>query len=214
MIDRKAIKAQAKEFAFKNKWNIWKPMLAYFLLVFAVTFVISFVLAFTGVEQTTAQSIIDFVSNILTIATLPMSIGITAYVMKLIKGEKLTVKDALLSKYSMFGLIFSVCLIVGLFTTLWCLLLIIPGIIYSYKMVMTGYILAEDDAKTLKYREVMDRSEKLMDGHKMDYFVFELSFFGWLFLSVLTLGIGLIWTLPYVEVATIMYYEELKKITK
>lgn len=118
MIDRKAIKAQAKEFAFKNKWNIWKPMLAYFLLVFAVTFVISFILAFTGVEQTTAQSIIDFVSNILTIATLPMSIGITAYVMKLIKGEKLTVKDALLSKYSMFGLIFSVCLIVGLFTTL------------------------------------------------------------------------------------------------
>lgn len=81
-------------------------------------------------------------------------------------------------------------------------------------MVMTGYILAEDDAKTLKYREVMDRSEKLMDGHKMDYFVFELSFFGWLFLSVLTLGIGLIWTLPYIEVATIMYYEELKKITK
>lgn len=214
MIDRKAIKAQAKEFAFKNKWNIWKPMLAYFLLLFAVSFVISFILAFTGVEQTTAQSIIDFVSNILTIATLPMSIGITAYVMKLIKGEKLTVKEALLSKYSMFGLIFSVCLIVGLFTTLWCLLLIIPGIIYSYKMVMTGYILAEDDAKTLKYREVMDRSEKLMDGHKMDYFVFELSFFGWLFLSVITLGIGLIWTLPYIEVATIMYYEELKKITK
>lgn len=214
MIDRKAIKAQAKEFAFKNKWNIWKPMLAYFLLVFAVSLVISLVLAFTGVEQTTAQSIIDLVSNILSIATLPMSIGITAYVMKLIKGEKLTVKEALLSKYSMFGLIFCVCFIVGLFTTLWCLLLIVPGIIYSYKMVMTGYILAEDDAKTLKYREVMDRSEKLIDGHKMDYFVFELSFFGWILLSVVTLGIGLIWTLPYIEVATIMYYEELKKLSK
>ena len=214
MIDRKALKAQAKAFAFKNKWNIWKPMVIYYLLVFVVTFVVSFAVTILGVKETAAQNIIDLVSNILSIATLPMAIGITAYVMKLIKGEKMTVKEALLSKYSMFGLIFCVSLIAGLFTALWTILLIVPGIIYLYKMAMIDYILAEDDANKLSYREVMDRSEKLMNGHKMDFFVFELSFIGWILLSLVTFGIALIWVLPYVEVATVMYYEELKKLDK
>mgnify|MGYP003306910782 CR=1 FL=1 len=189
-------------------------MVIYYLLVFVVTFVVSFAVTILGVKESASQNITDLVSNILSIATLPMAIGITAYVMKLIKGEKMTVKEALLSKYSMFGLIFCVSFIAGLFTVLWTILLIVPGIIYLYKMAMIDYILAEDDANKLSYREVMDRSEKLMNGHKMDFFVFELSFMGWILLSLVPFGIALIWVLPYVEVATIMYYEELKKLDK
>ena len=211
-MDRKAIKAKAKEFAFKNKWNIWKPTLVYFLIVTIPAILIGIVLGLTTANETTAQNISDLISNIITIATLPMSVGITAYTMKLIKGQNMTVKEALFSKYSMFWLIFFTCFVVGLFTTLWTLLLIIPGIIYSYKMIMIEYIMAEDDANTMTCKEVMERSEKLMDGHKMEYFKFELSFIGWALISVFTLGIGLIWTIPYIEVATIMFYEELKKL--
>lgn len=73
------------------------------------------------------------------------------------------------------------------------------------------FILADDGAEKLSCKEVMKRSEELMNGHKMDYFVFGLSFIGWMFLIVVTLGIATIWVAPYIEVATIMFYEELKK---
>ena len=49
-MDRKEIKARAKEFAFSNKWAIWKPFLMYSLIAFVITLVISLVLAFTGIE--------------------------------------------------------------------------------------------------------------------------------------------------------------------
>ena len=126
----------------------------------------------------------------------------------------MTVKEALTSKYSMFGLILVVSILISLFTALWSLLFVIPGIIYSYKMIMATYILAEDDADLMSSKEIMKRSEELMDGYKMDYFVFELSFLGWMLLSCLTLGIALIWAFPYMTTATIMYYEELKKAAK
>ena len=48
----------------------------------------------------------------------------------------------------------------------------------------------------------------------MDYFVFELSFFGWILLGLVTFGIAYIWVVPYMEVDNVMYYEELKKLKK
>ena len=51
-----------------------------------------------------------------------------------------------------------------------------------------------------------------MKGYKADYFVFMLSFLGWILLGVLTLGILYIWLYPYMETAKILYYEKLKEI--
>lgn len=211
-MDRKAIKAKAKEFAFKNKWNIWKPLLAYLLISALAGAVVGVIVAVLGQEPDGSLS--QMLQYVVEFAILPMSIGCTAYVMNLLKGKTMSVKEALFSKYSAFALIIGVSIVVSLMTFVWALLLIIPGIIYAYKMAMVNYILADEECGKLSWREVMDRSEKLMNGHKMDLFVFELSFIGWALLSIVTLGIGLIWFMPYVEVATIMYYEELKKIAK
>ena len=35
----------------------------------------------------------------------------------------------------------------------------------------------------------------------MDLFMLELSFIGWWFVGIITLGIGLLWVAPYVKVA-------------
>ena len=66
----------------------------------------------------------------------------------------------------------------------------------------------------MKEEKAYKVSEKMMDGHKWEYFVFQLSFIGWYLLCGLTLGILYIWVLPYVTVANTMWYEELKKISK
>ncbi len=211
-MNRKEIKAKAKEFAFNNKWNILKPFVIYIGLALAFGVILGLLGVFAKLDPDGA--IIEGLTNIFSIATMPITYAATRYVMHLMHGKKLTMKEALFGRYHDFLRILMVTLVVGLLTFIGMLLLIVPGIIFAYHMAMTGYILCDDEYDKLKHSEVTNLSKKLMNGHKWDFFVFEMSFFGWILLSVFTLGIALIWVLPYMEVANIMYYEELKKLVK
>ncbi|MEE1244378.1 MAG: DUF975 family protein [Acutalibacteraceae bacterium] len=93
-----------------------------------------------------------------------------------------------------------------LYILLWTLLFIIPGIIASYNYALTDYILAENPELTTK--EALELSKKMMYGHRFRLFCLEFSFIGWAFLCVLSLGIGLIWLLPYTEVAKAAFYRD------
>lgn len=91
---------------------------------------------------------------------------------------------------------------------LWTLLLIIPGIIKSYSYALTVYI--SEDNPELTPEECINKSMEMMNGNKWKLFLLDLSFIGWLFLSILTLGIALLWFRPYLETARIYFYEDLK----
>lgn len=65
------------------------------------------------------------------------------------------------------------------------------------------YLMAEEDCGIF---DAVKRSFKIMKGHKGELFVLGLSFLGWLILSMLTLGIGLLWLLPYIHVTLRIYY--------
>lgn len=95
-----------------------------------------------------------------------------------------------------------------LFITLWSLLLIVPGIIKAYQYYMVPYILSENP--DMGYREALDLSRQMMDGHKMDTFVLELSFIGWYLLGTLCCGIGLIFVEPYVQATMAELYAVLR----
>ena len=77
----------------------------------------------------------------------------------------------------------------------------------SYFYILTSYI--GNDDNNLNGKEIVEKSAELMKGHRWEFFVLELSFFGWIFLSILTLGIGLIWLIPYMEVTNVKFYEKL-----
>lgn len=97
----------------------------------------------------------------------------------------------------------------GLFTLLWSLLLIIPGIIKAYAYSMTFYILAEN--KGMPVLEAITLSRKMMDGHKMDLFLLFLSFIGWFILVVITFGIAGIWVYPYFYATLTNFYLSVKE---
>lgn len=84
----------------------------------------------------------------------------------------------------------------NLYTVLWTLLLIIPGIIKSYEYRMIPYILAENPE--ISREEAFRLSKEMMAGEKWNAFVLDLSFIGWDFLSGITWGlVGIFWTNPY-----------------
>lgn len=99
--------------------------------------------------------------------------------------------------------------LVGFFTSLWALLLIVPGIVKFYAYSMTPYILV--DNPELSANEAINLSQKMMKGHKFDLFFLQLSFIGWIFLSIFTLGIGLLWLIPYMMTAQAAFYQDIKK---
>ena len=160
-----------------------------------------------------SESFIFFIfDSCVSIVTMPLAVGCTCYLINLIRGRKVDAFKDLFSKYNIFILIFLTTLYVGFVTMAWTLLFIIPGIIYLYKVVMVPFLLADEDVKSKSTFELVDMSKKMMDGYKMDYFMFELSFMGWILLCLVTFGIACIWVVPYIETANVMYYEELKKI--
>ena len=91
------------------------------------------------------------------------------------------------------------------------LLLIIPGIVYSYAYYLVPYILVEKPLMSTK--EALELSKKMTDGHKKEIFVYSLSFIGWDILGMLTFGISdILYGSPYRQAADAELYYKLKQI--
>ncbi len=122
-------------------------------------------------------------------------------------GTKPDVKDTF-SGFDDFWSAFKVTFLVGLYTFLWSLLFVIPGIVKSYAYSMSFYILAENKGKPA--RECIRESMEMTDGHKMELFVLGLSFIGWALLCGITFGIAYIWVGPYMQATFTNAYKSLK----
>lgn len=98
----------------------------------------------------------------------------------------------------------------SLYTFLWTLLFIIPGIVKSYEYRMVPYLLA--DAPEMSREDAFRISKELMDGEKLNAFILDLSFIGWQILNGFTCGIlGLFFVNPYVQATNAELFVELKR---
>lgn len=80
---------------------------------------------------------------------------------------------------------------------------IIKGYLYS----LSYYILYDNQDKSGK--EIVETSESLMKGNRWRFFWLGLTFIGWSILCGFTLGIGLLWLMPYIMISFICFYEDL-----
>ena len=97
----------------------------------------------------------------------------------------------------------------SLFTFLWMLLFIIPGIIKAYEYRMIPYILAENP--NMDTEEAFRLSREMMAGEKWNTFVYDLSYIGWYILSAFTAGIlAVFYVAPYKACADAELYAYLR----
>ena len=103
--------------------------------------------------------------------------------------------------------------ITSLFTLLWSLLLIIPGIVKAIGYSQTYLIYKDLNDRGLtdgfSLTTYITKSQQLMMGNKWRYFVLQLSFIGWWILGFITLGIGFIWIFPYYKLTMVDFYRDL-----
>ena len=129
-----------------------------------------------------------------------VEVGLASFMLKFIHDKEHNFKD-LFAFVGDYVRIFVVKLLSTIFVVLWTLLLIVPGIIKAYAYTLIPLLLSDDKYKDLSYMEVLKKSEELMKGHKMDLFLFDLSFIGWHLLAIFTLGLLEIWIIPYYNTA-------------
>lgn len=142
------------------------------------------------------------------IITYPLAYGFAILFLDLFREGKPIDIGKLFDGFKDFGRVWGTLILVAIYTILWTCLLIIPGIVKSYSYALTPFILK--DESELKYNAAIEKSMRMMDGYKMKLFLLDLSFIGWMILSVLTLGIGLLFLQPYMNTARAAFYEDLK----
>ncbi len=127
-----------------------------------------------------------------------LTFGLMSFYLMISRGEKPST-GVLFSGFNRFVDTFLLYLLMGIFILLWTLLLIVPGIIAALRYSQAYYLLR--DNPDIGAMEAIRRSKALMDGQKGKLFMLALSFIGWFLLTILTLGIGILWLAPYVYTA-------------
>lgn len=193
-MNRAELKMAAKQ-QIKGKIGI---LFVITLVIAVISGIASFVLGLIPVVGSLAASII---------VTPAFALSVVRIYLNVVKGNAPELNDAF-TGFDDFWAAFKVTFLVGLFTFLWSLLFVIPGIIKSISYSMSMYVLAENKGKPAL--ECIAESKKMTEGHKMELFVLALSFIGWAFVGAITFGIAYIWITPYMQATMTNAYNYLK----
>lgn len=100
-------------------------------------------------------------------------------------------------------------LLISIYTFLWSILFIIPGIIKGISYSMAPYILIENEYY-MSPSDALKESQRIMEGHKMEFLILLLSFIGWYLLGFLTCGIVMFYVDPYINMSIVNFYNQIK----
>lgn len=137
-----------------------------------------------------------------------LQLGYAQFLLKQLDGKDAEFND-LFSQFHRFGTGFAQHFLRSLYVALWGILLVIPGIMKSYSYAMTPFILA--DHPNLTASQAISWSEELMDGHKMDLFVLDLTFLGWSILAGMFWNLGHLLLNPYRNAAYAAFYRQIQQ---
>lgn len=174
-----------------------------------ILFVITLVIAVISSIASVILGLIPVVGSLAAtvIVTPAFALSVVRIYLNVVKGNTPEMNDAF-SGFDDFWSAFKVTFLVGLFTFLWSLLFVIPGIIKAISYSMSMCVLAENKGKPAL--ECIAESKKMTEGHKMELFVLALSFIGWAIVGAITLGIAYIWITPYMQATMTNAYNYLK----
>lgn len=191
-LNRVEIKNKAKVALNENYW----PLVGYVAIAIGVSIVANIL----------NSLFIGYIVSLLVVPVITLGISYNFY--KAYNNEDHSVSN-ILDGFQNFGHVLGGYWWMFLFTFLWSLLFVIPGIIKGISYSMTSYILL--DQPEVGAQDALKLSMAMTKGHKMEIFIMYLSFIGWGILSAITCGIvGIFYAGPYFQLTCAGYYKELK----
>jgi uncharacterized membrane protein len=138
----------------------------------------------------------------------PLLLGFTIFFLSLSRGQNPQLAQ-LFEGFQRFTQALVTYLLMMLFILLWLLLFIIPGIVAAFSYAMTFFLIADDPQ--LSGREALRKSKAMMYGNRGKLFCLFWRFFGWFLLGIITLGIGFLWIIPYMQTTIAKFYDDLRE---
>lgn len=190
-MNRVEIKKWAKTEVNRDFKILWKGIGIYILAALCIGF-------FEAIFD-----IIELIPFFIAVIMIPLQIGLVAFFINFVKKKEYNT-NVIFNQFRNFIKIVCTMLLMSILIGLGTVCFVIPGIILGFSYSMVPYLLVE--RTDLSVLETLTLSRKMMRGHKLDAFIFSLSFIGWIILSLFTLGILFIWLFPYIQVATTKFY--------
>lgn len=209
-MNRIEIKNKAKQDIRGNILKIFVILMLIYGVSLIVSGIVGGIMSVMGLAQSNtirANLVATALTFVMTAILAPISLSLNKIFLNISDGIEVKYSD-LLWGFEHIGKAICLYFRVFIFTYLWTLLFIIPGIIKSYSYSMSYFVMADNPEMTAK--QAMQESMRLMQGHKMELFILQMSFIGWILLSCMTLGILFVYVVPYMETATANFYRELK----
>lgn len=176
-IDRRQLKAETRELLRSAQVHP-KAMAALYLALLTILNMADYFSG--GIGASLAGT---FVSVLTTLLGGILSAGFALYCMAIRRGQRaefLTLFDG----FSFVGKIIGLSIVTTVFTFLWSMLFIIPGIIAAYRYRFAMYNLLENP--DLEILEALNMSKQQTLGYKGQLFMLDLSYIGWFILASLT----------------------------
>lgn len=203
------LRAQARE-RLEGKWGTFVLMTFLMCVIQVLLQIPSYIgslLEVLSPENAMASLSFSNISNILSLLALPLGWGLTVSLLRNHREESVDIENLFDGfRRGRYVRVFCALFLVNLFTFLWTLLLIIPGIMKAFSYALTPYILLDEPELTAK--QAISRSCEIMQGRRWKLFCLYFSFIGWGILCLLTFGIGFLWLAPYMNASIAAFYED------
>lgn len=151
---------------------------------------------------------LSVLSALISLALIPLQIGLSRFLLNKVDGNETGFK-VLFEDYRSGKRIaeeLKAFILMSVYIMIGFILLIIPGIVLALKYSQLSNVFADDP--DIKYNEAMKRCGRLMEGRKVEFFIFELSFIAWALLVLITFGIAALYVGPYMSLAAAKWYRE------
>lgn len=149
-------------------------------------FILSYLIIAAGSSILGFIPILGWLASFLLIG--PLTIGVSWFYLSLSRKERPDV-GYMFSGYNDFGRTLLAYVLVSVFTMLWSLLLIVPGIIKMYSYSQTYYILR--DNPDISALDAITESRHMMNGYKGKLFGLSLTFLLWYLIPVVIIIVGI-----------------------
>ncbi|MFW5872514.1 MAG: DUF975 family protein [bacterium] len=137
----------------------------------------------------------------------PFSLGVAIFSLSISRNQEGKLEQIFYG-FNNFTTTLGAYLLMILYIFLWALLLVIPGIMAALSYSMIFYIIADEPG--IGAKAALDKSKNMMYGYKWKLFGLWLMFLGLALICVLTLGIGFLWFIPFVNVTMAKFYDDVK----
>ena len=183
-------------------------IMSFSMFVFTSAFFVSIVSHMGGANTAAAETMNLFANLVQWLVSGAFTVGFCGFFLG-IGQESAARLELLFVGFQRFWKSFGTYFLYTLFIFLWTLLLIIPGIIASFRYAMAFFIIADDeDCGPL---EAIRRSKEMMKGNKWKFFCLHWRFVGWALLATFfTFGLGYLWLVPYMQTSFAKFYEDVK----